>query len=208
MNFLAHLYLSPPTPDALLGALLGDFVKGPVEHAGYNPEITAAIRLHRAIDTFTDAHPIVLASKARISPARRRYASILVDVFYDHFLARDWRRFHPEPLERFAASTYLALSGTTQVLPDRMAHMLPHLVAGDWLTSYRELDGIHLALDRMSRRVRPGNPLLGSAAELEAQLPAFEADFHAFFEQLRGWVAADITPAADRSTVDRVPAPL
>ena len=74
MNFLAHLYLSPPTPDALLGSLLGDFVKGPVERAGYNAEITTAIRLHRAIDTFTDSHPIVLASKARISPARRRYA--------------------------------------------------------------------------------------------------------------------------------------
>ncbi len=191
MNFLAHLYLSPPTPDALLGSLLGDFVKGPVEHAGYNPEITAAIRLHRAIDTFTDSHPIVLASKARISPARRRYAGILVDVFYDHFLARDWHRFHPEPLDRFAASTYQALLGTTQVLPDRLAHMLPHLVTGDWLTSYRDLDGIHLALDRMSQRVRPGNPLLGSAAELEAQLPAFETDFETFFGELRAWVAID-----------------
>lgn len=194
MNFLAHLYLSPPTPDALLGAMLGDFVKGPVEHSGYNPEIAEAIRLHRAIDTFTDAHPVVLASKARISPARRRYAGILVDVFYDHFLARDWQRFHHEPLERFAATTYRALCGTTQPLPERFGGMLPHLVAGDWLTSYRDLGGIHLALDRMSRRVRPGNPLLGSAAELERQLPAFEADFLTFFGELRIWVAGGAPP--------------
>ena len=197
MNFLAHLYFSPQTPDALLGSLLGDFVKGPVDRAGYNAEIAAGIRLHRAIDTFTDSHPVVLASKARISPARRRYAGILVDIYFDHFLARDWAQFHDEPLYRFAASTYRALSAATQPLPEGFARMLPHLVAGDWLTSYRSLDGIRVALDRMSHRARPGNPLLGSADELEHQLPAFEDDFRRFFAQLRRRIADDGLASSD-----------
>src|SRR3954464_15580437 len=88
MNYLAHLYLSAPTEDAWLGSLLGDFVKGPLD-GRYSQHITSAIALHRKIDTFTDAHPVVLRSKSRISAARRRYAGIMIDMFYDHFLARN-----------------------------------------------------------------------------------------------------------------------
>ena len=97
MNYLAHLYLSDPSEDAWLGSLLGDFVKGPLDDR-YSEEVTRAIVLHRKIDSYTDAHPVVLNSKSRVSTQRRRYAGIMVDMFYDHFLAKHWREFHAEPL--------------------------------------------------------------------------------------------------------------
>ena len=183
MNFLAHLYLSPNTPDALLGSLLGDFVKGPVERAGYGHEIATAIRLHRAIDVFTDSHPGVAAAKARVSPARRRYAGILLDVFFDHFLARDWESLHHEPLEAFATRVYADLQGSRQPVPEAFARMLPFLVSQDWLTSYRALAGIDAALRRMSRRLTHGAPLADAVVELDRNYASFETAFREFFPE-------------------------
>jgi len=194
VNFLAHLYLSPDSPDALIGSLLGDFVKGPLERADYNGEITRAIRLHRAIDTYTDAHPVVLASKARVSPARRRYAGILVDLFYDHFLARHWRDYHDSSLEMFAAGIYGVLADRAAGLPEPAQRMVAFMTRQDWLVSYRDLEGIGTALDRMGRRITRGNVLLGSVGELEADYAAFEADFRAFLPEVTAYARSH--PAA------------
>jgi len=180
VNFLAHLYLSPDTPDALVGSLLGDFVKGPVERAGYNEEITRAIRLHRAIDTFTDAHPVFAISKNRVGPDRRRYAGILVDLFYDHFLALHWRDYHDQRLEAFAAGIYETLLDRAAGLPEPASRMVGFMARQDWLVSYREVDAVGAALERMGRRLTRGNALLGSADDLEAEYKGFEADFRAF----------------------------
>ena len=108
MNYLAHLYLSEPNEEAWLGSLLGDFVKGPLD-GRYNDDITRAIALHRKIDSFTDAHPVVLQSKSRVSAGRRRYAGIMIDMFYDHFLAKYWHEFQDEPLGEFSARIYAIL---------------------------------------------------------------------------------------------------
>ncbi len=194
MNFLAHLYLSPDTPDALIGSLLGDFVKGPVERAGYNEEITGAIRLHRAIDTFTDAHPAFAASKARVSPARRRYAGILVDLFYDHFLARHWGDYHGQRLETFATGIYGTLLERAAGLPEPASRMVGFMARQDWLVSYREVDAIGDALDRMGRRLTRGNALLGSQEELETAYAGFEQDFRDFFPQVAAFARSH--PAA------------
>ena len=192
MNFLAHVYLSPPTADARLGSLLGDFVKGPVDAAGYNAEITAAIRLHRAIDTFTDAHPVVLASKARISPARRRYAGILVDIFYDHFLASGWDDHHHAPLEHFSVEVYAELRMHRHPVPERFAAMAAHLVSDDWFGTYRSIAGIDTTLARMSRRLRPDAPIRDAVIELEDNYDALREDFRAFIPDLRAAVAVRI----------------
>ena len=201
MNFLAHLYLSPDTPDALIGSLLGDFVKGPVERAGYNDEITRAIRLHRAIDTFTDAHPVFAASKARVSPARRRYAGILVDLFYDHFLARHWHDYHGQHLETFAADIYGMLLDRAAGLPEPAGRMVTFMARQDWLVSYREVDAVGAALERMGRRLTRGNALLGSIEDLESAYAGFEADFRAFMPEVA-------TFALSRSTVTDRQVPL
>ena len=180
VNYLAHLYLSEPTEDAWLGALLGDFVKGPLDPAQHGIAITRAIAVHRRIDTFTDAHPVVLRSKARISAPRRRYAGIMLDMFYDHFLAKYWSEFHQESLEHFANRVYAILGYRHHALPPRLRHVARVMAQQDWLGSYARIESIRGALDRMSLRLRRENPLHGSADELVGRYGELEADFREF----------------------------
>ena len=180
MNFLAHTYLASGTDESIVGALMGDFVKGPLDDRDAS-DINAAIALHRHIDSFTDAHPLVANSRARVGPTRRRYAGILVDLFYDHFLARQWRDYSDVPLHQFTARVYAALRANENLLPERLRYIAPRMAASDWLASYRDVEAIGIALDRMGERLKRGNALLGSAAELTASYTGFEADFRAFF---------------------------
>ena len=183
MNFLAHLHLAEPTPLGLLGGLMGDFVKGPV--AGRYPgALERALIHHRNIDTFTDAHPVVRESRNRVSPAHRRFAGVLTDMFFDHFLARHWRDYADEPLAAFSARVYRLLEEHRALLPDRLQRIAPYMARGDWLGSYAEVDSIEHAIDRMGTRLRRGNLLAGGGAELRAQYVAFERDFRTFFPEL------------------------
>ena len=183
MNYLAHLYLSEPTEEAWLGSLLGDFVKGPLD-GRYGEDITRAIALHRKIDSFTDAHPVVLRSKSRISPARRRYAGIMMDMFYDHFLAKYWHEFHDEPLDAFTGRIYAILDRQHAILPENLQRMAPKMAQWNWLGSYAEVRSIHLALDRMGQRLTRANRLLNSADELVEHYAELESDFRAFMPQV------------------------
>jgi acyl carrier protein phosphodiesterase len=183
MNYLAHLRLAGPEPEALLGALMGDFVKGPLGER-FPPGITRGLVLHRRIDAFTDAHPVTAGSRSRVSPLRRRFAGIMVDLFYDHFLARHWDQHADEPLGAFTARVYALLDRHAAVLPERLRSIAPRMTRFDWLGSYVHVESIHAALDRMSLRLTRENPLAGAGAELEANYTAFEADFRAFFPEV------------------------
>ena len=179
MNYLAHLYLSQPHEEAWLGSLMGDFVKGPLD-GRYGSEITRAIAMHRKIDAFTDTHPVVLQSKSRMSTERRRYAGIMVDMFYDHFLARHWRDFHDEPLAEFTGRVYRVLERYQPILPERLQRMAPMMVQWDWLGSYADIGSIYTALNRMGQRLKRENRLLNSADELVGNYTQLETDFRAF----------------------------
>jgi acyl carrier protein phosphodiesterase len=192
MNYLAHAFLSRATPELLTGGMLGDFVKGRID-GQYSPGVCAGIALHRAIDRYTDDHPLVQASRARISPQRRRFAGILVDVFYDHFLARHWQRYSDMPLERFTRHVYGVLWPQRRGLPERLQRMLPWMRAEDWLAGYAELDAVEAALHGMARRFRfaeRATPLADGVHELVAHYATFERQFHEFFPQLEGFVAS------------------
>jgi acyl carrier protein phosphodiesterase len=188
LNYLGHLFLSAPDEDSLLGSMLGDFVKGPI--AGRYPEAVArAIAAHRALDSFTDSHPSVQRSKARISPERRRYAGIMIDMFYDHFLARDWLEYHHQPLAQFSARVYALLERRYAELPDRLQAMLPHMKRGDWFSSYAEVEAIDAALNRLSQRLTRSNPLFSSAQELRLHYAELEQDFRSFLPLAAHFVA-------------------
>ena len=186
MNYLAHLYLSAPDEDALLGSLMGDFVKGPLD-GRYGAGITQGIALHRKIDSFTDAHPLVHESKSRVSTERRRYAGIMVDMFYDHFLARYWPEFSDVPLAAFTLRVYDLLARRSEILPERLQRMAPYMRQTDWLGSYAEIESIHTALNNMGRRLKRENRLLDSAQELERDYAGFEWDFRAFFPDVQAF---------------------
>jgi acyl carrier protein phosphodiesterase len=189
VNYLAHLLLSPPDDDALVGAMLGDFVKGPLGER-YPGRVGAAIALHRRIDSFTDAHPVVRASRGRVAPGRRRYAGIMVDLFYDHFLARHWREHHDAPLEAFAERVYALLAARSGELPADLRWVAARMAERNWLVHYARPDYVGRALEGIGRRLKRGNGLLGSGDDLAAAYEGFEADFRVFFPEARRFAAA------------------
>lgn len=186
MNYLAHAFLSQESSDALAGALLGDFVKGAIDHR-YPPAIRGAIRLHRAIDRYTDQHAVVESSRALVSRARRRFAGILVDVFYDHFLAVHWSRFSATPLPAFTRRVYAALQPQIASYPERLQRVLPHMAREDWLASYAGLDAVDAALNGIARRLHRfarARVLTDAVCELRDNYDDLERQFLAFFPQL------------------------
>jgi acyl carrier protein phosphodiesterase len=188
MNYLAHVFLSDPMEEAVIGAFLGDFVKGLLGDR-YSPGIQAGILLHRRIDRYTDTHEITHASRSLVSRERRRFAGILVDVFYDHFLARHWAIYTVTPLVDFTCEVYTILRRHQAGLPERLQHILPAMARDDWLGSYRELWAIDRALNGLARRSQHSELLAGAVWELERNYSQFEGHFLAFFPELRQYVA-------------------
>lgn len=184
MNFLAHLFLADDDELSLVGNLMGDFVKGRLENIELPEAVIEGVRLHRLIDSYTDAHPRVHQSKQRFPSARRRYAGIVVDMLYDHFLALHWGRYRAEPLPQFAARAYRALLNHQHILPAKLLHILPYMIEDDWLCSYQRFESSCAALDRMARRLRRPEGLFGAGNEAAAFYGELEADFLAFFPDL------------------------
>jgi acyl carrier protein phosphodiesterase len=200
MNFLAHLFLGPQDPQQALGSVLGDFVRGPVAKLELPQGVREGIWLHRRIDSFTDAHPLISVSKTRVSPVRRRYAGIMIDMFYDHLLARHWESFSDQSIEEFTRGMYALLLKQRDVIPANAWPVISRMVEHDWLTSYARLSNLHQALDNIALRLRRSNPLPGSADELERDYAGFEADFLAFMPQVMAFSRSqDLTLAGLRA---------
>lgn len=183
MNYLAHLHLGGQRPGQLLGSLYGDFVKGRLQ-GQFAPDIEGAIQLHRSIDVFTDRHPLVDVALSRFSLTRRRYAGIVLDVFFDHCLARDWALYADRPLALFTSDVYRVLSSERQ-LPGRLAQIAPHMVANDWLGSYREFEVLEQVLHGISRRLTRPEELAAAMQELRRLYEPLSEDFRLFYPQLQ-----------------------
>ncbi|WP_223550802.1 ACP phosphodiesterase [Pseudomonas sp. A-B-19] len=192
MNYLAHLHLGGQRPDQLLGSLYGDFVKGRLQ-GQFAPEIEGAIQLHRSIDVFTDRHPLVDVALSRFSLTRRRYAGIVLDVFFDHCLARDWTLYADRPLALFTSDVYRVLSSERQ-LPERLAKIAPHMVANDWLGSYQEFDVLEQVLRGISRRLTRPEELAAAMQELRRLYEPLSEDFRLFYPQLQDFARNYSTP--------------
>ncbi len=205
MNWLAHLFLSDPEPACRIGNLLPDFVSAKVL-ATLPPEFQPGIAQHRRIDAYTDAHPVFRRSVGRFAPPFRRYGGVLVDIFYDHFLARDWPSFTHTPLPDFAAEVYASFDAFQPVLPTEAIVPLRLMRESDWLCSYPQLSGIEKALRRLSGRLRRPFDLAAAVPLFEQSYAHFEADFREFFPQLRADVrAAGISPPATTSKAHSTP---
>lgn len=190
MNYLAHVFLQRSSPDLLIGGLLGDFVKGTLD-ARFSPTVQEGILLHRAIDRYTDGHPTVRASTTLISPLRRRFAGILIDVFYDHFLTRHWHRYSEQTLEAFTHQAYKILASRSPSYPERLQRILPIMTEQDWLASYMHIESVDTALHGIARRFQryPRAAVLGdSVQELIENYDALERQFLDFFPDLIAFV--------------------
>lgn len=188
MNFLAHALLAGESPALVVGGVVGDWIKGPLP--GRLPEdLARGVALHRAIDVFAETHPAFCTSRARMSAGRRRYAGVLVDIFYDHLLARDWARYREDGLGDYCVRVYRQIAERRHHLPDSAHHALELMAREDWLQSYTELEGIADVLARMSRRARQPNPLAGGEADFVAAAEGFERDFRAWLPDAQRFVA-------------------
>lgn len=189
MNYLAHVFLADNHPEAIIGNLLGDFVKGSLNNI-YNPKIRDGIRLHRLIDQFTDSHRIFRASKTLISQQRRRFAAIIIDIVYDHYLAKNWHNYCTITLEDFSKNIYITLSENVALLPENLQKRLPLMIEEDWLSSYKQIDAIDRTFQRVSRRFSRENSLATAVEELTRNYTQFEADFQSFFPELIEFVSS------------------
>ena len=186
MNLLAHALLTPPGDDDLLvGNLTADWIKGRARLAF--PQLLSGFALHRYIDAFADTHPAMLRAVGALEPRWNRYAPVLADVLFDHVLAASWP--HPTPLPAFTGQIYGCLRAALPTLPPRAQHAACAMIADDWLTAYASLDGIRLALTRMSARLAHGIELAPAVETFLEHQRLFAAAFHELLPALAGHLA-------------------
>lgn len=186
MNYLAHAWLARHSDDAILGALLGDFVFGHSTLPDWPEPVRVEIVRHRRIDRYTDDHPVVVAARGLFDPAGlRRYAGIVLDVYFDHCLARGWARWNDAPLGEFTARVYRILDDRRADLPPRLAAIAPRMAAHDWLGSYARRASVDRAVHGIATRLsRNGEKLVACLDVLRANEDAAQAAFEAFFPDL------------------------
>ena len=183
MNYLAHFLLASSSEELLVGGWLGEFVKGGIGER-YHPQIRRGILHHRKIDAYTDTHPVNLAGKRRFGHEFRRFAGIITDVTYDHFLARDWSDYCHISLPQFIASTYRILSDHVQVFEGRSQHVMLRMIEQDWLSAYAHRETVGGALAGVSRRLSRPNPLGAAMTEVDRLYDSLRHDFRLFFPEL------------------------
>lgn len=179
MNYLAHLYFSESRPLAWAGALMGDFVKGS-RFDGLPDDLVLHLKLHRALDTYTrDSEPFQ-TSRRRLDPALSHGRSVIVDVFYDHFLACNWSDFSTRPLPEFAQQVYGGLMDSHDHLHPKLQQQLPRMMENDWLTSYQRPEVVKRVLQRLEQRLNHKLALVDGFAALSTTREALEGDFRNF----------------------------
>jgi acyl carrier protein phosphodiesterase len=183
MNFLAHILLAESSPKYMIGSFIADFVKGS-RFEGWDQEIVQGMLMHRHVDAFTDAHEVVKQSVRRLRPTQGKFSGIIVDVFYDHFLANHWQHFHPEPLEAFAPRVYQTFTEYRALLPEAVRSFLPFMIEQNWLLNYRTLLGVERSLAGLDKRITAQSSLADAVEALQADYVEFEADFLVFFPEL------------------------
>jgi acyl carrier protein phosphodiesterase len=187
MNYLIHFFLAGNDVELRLGNLLGDYVKGRVErfeHPGLTDRLRVGIQMHRTIDAFSDRHPAVHRSKRILSAQYGRLSGVIVDLFYDHVLARRWSEHHPRPLEDYTQEIYRTLKANLHRLPPAVHPLVASMSRGDWLGSYASQRGIDRALQGMAQR-RPVAAEIGTAGRvLTDHFDRFSADFDEFLPEL------------------------
>ena len=187
LNFLAHVYLSGGDPEILIGNFIADFVKGRKKDL-FPDRIRQGIELHRGIDDFTDHHPVPMRSRRRLQPKHGKYAGVVVDLYYDHFLARHFDEYSSVGLKQFSADTYSTLQARWDILPTQVQAFLPFMMERNWLLNYASLEGMERALTGLSRRVAFENRMDEAVQDLVEHYKAFEDDFREFFPFVREYV--------------------
>jgi acyl carrier protein phosphodiesterase len=183
MNYLAHIHLSGTNDLLKIGNFMADSIKGN-DYEKYAPEIKKGILLHRHIDSFTDSHPIYRRSKHRLHEKYGHYSGVIMDILYDHFLAKNWNKFSNEKLEDYANDFYQLLQDNYDILTERIKGMMPYMIARNWLVSYATIEGLEIILFQMDYKTKHRANMQEAVVELQDFYSEFESEFFLFFEEL------------------------
>jgi len=184
MNFLAHIYLSGDNDLLKIGNFMADSIHGN-KFNDYPTEIKKGILLHRSIDSFTDMHPVYRQSKHRLHEKYGHYSGVIMDIFYDHFLAKNWKTYSDEKLEDYADNFYLLLKENHDLLTETMKGILPYMIGRNWLVSYARIEGLEMILFQMDHRTKNRVAMHESIVELKQFYLQFDEEFCLFFEDLK-----------------------
>lgn len=183
MNFLAHIYLSGNNEAVTIGNFIADGIRGK-KYLKYPRDIQTGILLHRQIDTFTDAHKTVRLSNKKLHKNYSHYSGVIVDILYDHFLAKNWSKYCNLPLAEYVDNFYISLENNFEILPKRIQKMMPYMIADNWLLSYASIEGITKVLEGMNRRTQNRSQMNLAVNELQEFYNEFEDEFTCFFDEL------------------------
>ncbi|MFQ3173886.1 MAG: acyl carrier protein phosphodiesterase [Flavobacterium sp.] len=184
MNFLAHIYLSGDNDLIKIGNFMADGIRGK-HYETFPIEIQKGIILHRAIDTFTDAHPVFRTSTKKLHQRYHHYAGVIVDVFYDHFLSKNWANYSNENLDDYIQRFYRTLNDNREILTEKTIYLMPYMIKQNWLLSYQTVEGIDSILTQMDSRTKNQSKMRFASEELQESYLEFEQEFTVFFEDLR-----------------------
>jgi acyl carrier protein phosphodiesterase len=183
MNFLAHIFLSGNNDLIKIGNFMADGIRGN-DYLEYPEEIQEGVVLHRAIDTFTDAHPIWRQSKHRLHERYGHYSGVIIDILYDHFLAKNWNTYTNENLEDYVNRFYQSLKDNYKILSPKTKKLMPYMIESNWLVSYASIAGIERILFQMDYRTKHRVHMQNAIQELKEFYTEFEEEFTLFFKDL------------------------
>jgi len=191
VNFLAHIYLSGTNDLIKIGNFSADGIRGK-DYLTYPLEMQIGILLHRKIDSYTDSHPLFKKSCKRLYPRYRHYSRVIVDIYYDHFLARNWTNYSEQPLALFVSDFYDCLNSHISILPAKFQKITPYMISGNWLENYANLEGIASVLKGMDRRSGMQSKMSQAIEELTEDYEHFKTDFELFFKDLKSYSAKEL----------------
>lgn len=183
MNYLSHLFLSFENEPITVGNFIADFVKGK-KYLDYPEGIQQGILIHREIDHYADNHPIFLDGKRRLAVDYRHYAGVIMDIYYDHFLAKNWAEYSDEDLKTFCTRQYQLLNDHQGLMPEKCSYLLGYMESGDWLYNYQYMEGIQFALSGMARRTSFRSGMEKAVKNLTDDYDRFEREFQLFFKEI------------------------
>jgi len=186
MNFLAHIYLSGDDELVKIGNFMADGIRGK-QFEKYPETIQKGILLHRAIDTYTDSHPIFRKSTKRLHQRYHHYAGVIVDIFYDHFLAKNWTKYAEIELKIYVAEFYQSMNNHYELLSEKAQNILPYMEKQNWLLNYQFIEGIQQILTQMDRRTNNKSNMRFATEELTSHYNDFENEFTIFFEEIKNY---------------------
>jgi len=190
MNVLAHIYLSGDSEKIIIGNYIGDYVKGR-DYLKYPEQVRRGIILHRHIDDFTDRHPVVHRSKIHFTRKYHRYAGVVIDILYDHFLTKEWDFFSRRPLESVTYNFYRAMVNNFDILPENVKESFPFFIINNWIESYQTVQGIRHVLRTMSKRASLPAETRFAIKMLKRNYYSLQEDFMEFFPELIAYVEKD-----------------